>query len=302
MTAVEGAPGRLVQVGNRQIRVLTSDGPGPAVVFDAGAGGPLDSWWRVLEQLRGHVAWVAYDRPGLGGSQATDADDDKRPATIAATLAALLDELGETEPVILVGHSRGGLHIRAFASLYPLRTAGLIQVDPSHDRMLDSMAHLSSPIEHAVGKVFASVFTLLDKASMLGTPRLLAPLLASKKLTETLALAPTHAAAMRRAMTSRASLHATRLESTRLEPSLEQMSDLPLPPGIPVTVLSGDQMNDKRTKQPLRDALNALHAELAASAGGTHTVVPHCGHMVPITHPDAVVTAVLDLHGRITRK
>jgi pimeloyl-ACP methyl ester carboxylesterase len=45
-------------------------------------------------------------------------------------LRSLLAQAGARPPYILVGHSFGGLLIRAFAALYPQEVAGLVLVDP----------------------------------------------------------------------------------------------------------------------------------------------------------------------------
>jgi pimeloyl-ACP methyl ester carboxylesterase len=133
-------PGQLVQVGTRDVRIIRSDlgsTADPLVVFDAGAGASADSWWAVLRSLPQDVRWLAFDRPGLLFTTYDPPADDRLPSTLARDLTGLLDALGETGKVVLVGHSRGGLHTRVFAALYPDRVAGLVQVDPSHERMLD---------------------------------------------------------------------------------------------------------------------------------------------------------------------
>jgi len=56
------------------------------------------------------------------------------------------------------------------------------------------------------------------------------------------------------------------------------------PPGAPATILLGE-----RTRLAPRGV--ALH--LAASLGAPVVVVPGAGHMIPVTHPEAVVAAVL---------
>lgn len=46
-------------------------------------------------------------------------------------LNALLETLGVNHPIVLVGHSAGGMFARVFASRYPDRVAGLVLVDPA---------------------------------------------------------------------------------------------------------------------------------------------------------------------------
>src|SRR5690606_3048470 len=47
-----------------------------------------------------------------------------------------LQNAGEVGPYILVGHSIGGLYVRAFAQQYPEETAGIVLVDSAHPEQL----------------------------------------------------------------------------------------------------------------------------------------------------------------------
>ena len=51
---------------------------------------------------------------------------------IAAELHALLTAAEVPPPYVLVGHSFGGLTIRAYAASHPEDVAGLVFVDPAH--------------------------------------------------------------------------------------------------------------------------------------------------------------------------
>jgi pimeloyl-ACP methyl ester carboxylesterase len=99
----------------------------PTVILEAGAFGSSADWDFVLDDLARGGRVCAYDRAGLGQSPARPGEKDV--LTKAGELGALLDQLGETRPVILVGHSNGALYVEAFASLYPQRVAGLVYVD-----------------------------------------------------------------------------------------------------------------------------------------------------------------------------
>ena len=72
----------------------------------------------------------AYDRAGFGWS---DAGPMPRTAgRIADELHALLGAANIAPPYVLVGHSFGGLSIRAYATSHPEDVAGLVFVDPAH--------------------------------------------------------------------------------------------------------------------------------------------------------------------------
>jgi pimeloyl-ACP methyl ester carboxylesterase len=126
------APGLLVHIDGHQVH-LQVRGPhtgGPTVVLDAGMGSFSPNWYWVQHELAATVRSVAYDRAGLGWSRRSRRPRDAQ--TIAVELRDALREAGIEPPYVLVGHSFGGLPVRAFADLYPELTAGLVLVDASH--------------------------------------------------------------------------------------------------------------------------------------------------------------------------
>ena len=121
-----------------QVRVLTppeSAAGRPVVVFESGAGTGSSAWSPVLADVASFATAVAYDRAGIGGS---DADGQApTPRHVAERLHALLDEIGLKPPYVLVGHSWGGLLIRMFVAMYPADVGGLVYVDPTDPRSED---------------------------------------------------------------------------------------------------------------------------------------------------------------------
>ncbi|HEY2051437.1 MAG TPA: alpha/beta hydrolase [Caulobacteraceae bacterium] len=102
-------------------------GPAPTVILEAGAFGTSADWDRVLDDLSRGGRVCAYDRAGLGRSAPSEGGLDV--IARAQELGRLIDQIGETRPVILVGHSNGALYIQAFARLQPQRVAGLVYVN-----------------------------------------------------------------------------------------------------------------------------------------------------------------------------
>jgi pimeloyl-ACP methyl ester carboxylesterase len=99
----------------------------PTVILESGAFGTSADWDLVLDDLSRGGRVCAYDRAGVGDSPPRAGEEDV--TSIAEELASLLDALGETRPVILVGHSNGALYAEAFAALWPERVAGLVYVN-----------------------------------------------------------------------------------------------------------------------------------------------------------------------------
>ncbi|WP_028456427.1 alpha/beta fold hydrolase [Chitinilyticum litopenaei] len=113
-----------------EIAVFSRPGSAPIVVFEAGLGDGKAVWGAVIERLPKGQAVLAYDRPGYGDSAARNGE--RSPCTISAELAELLAQQAADAPVILVGHSLGGLYAYCFARQYPQRLAGLLLLDPTH--------------------------------------------------------------------------------------------------------------------------------------------------------------------------
>ncbi|WBB79220.1 alpha/beta hydrolase [Micromonospora sp. WMMD882] len=72
---------------------------------------------KLLAQRGGHRV-VAYDQPGHGRSGKL-ASGDYDIAALGHTLRRVLDRTAPEGPLVLVGHSMGGMTIMAFAELYP---------------------------------------------------------------------------------------------------------------------------------------------------------------------------------------
>ncbi len=101
----------------------------PTVVFDSGLGDDWLVWQKVQPALSMFTRACSYDRAGLGWS---DPQPGPRGAlTISEQLVDLLDKAQVRRPIVLVGHSAGGLYARAFASKYPAQVIALVLVDAS---------------------------------------------------------------------------------------------------------------------------------------------------------------------------
>jgi len=101
------------------------------VVVESAFGGSAQSWRAIAETVGRDTTVVTYDRAAYGTSGR--AMDRRTPREIARDLHGVLDAAGIARPVVLVGHSHGGICVRAFAGLYAEEVAGMVLVDSAHE-------------------------------------------------------------------------------------------------------------------------------------------------------------------------
>ncbi|HEY5106907.1 MAG TPA: alpha/beta hydrolase [Caulobacteraceae bacterium] len=219
----------------------------PTVILEAGAFGTSADWDLVVNDLAKDGRACAYDRGGLGASAPRAGAED--PVSIARELAGVLDRLGETAPVILVGHSNGELYVEAFASLYPQRVAGVVYVngvgvdDLNDPKLLGYLADERRLSDLAVTAASAG----------------LAPLIASR-LTEDEGLGDAAAERKRQALTCHPCLRVARDEDRQIVPGLTEVERLGgVPADIPTVVIVG-------ATQPRRGSARAWRAAEVAPA------------------------------------
>ena len=121
---------KVVETPRGAVEITEQDGPEPTVVFVSGISGSNAIWREVFEDIGRTNAVFTYHRPGYGETPNTELPRDGR--TIVENLRALLAERGIAQPVILVGHSAGGLYSQIFARRYPAEVAGMVLLDPVH--------------------------------------------------------------------------------------------------------------------------------------------------------------------------
>jgi hypothetical protein len=108
----------------------------PTVILEAGytASGTETFGTTIQPTLAQTTRVCTYDRAGDGTSDARPASVTPLTATTQATeLHALLDTIGERAPFVLVGHSYGGIVVRAFAARYPQEVVGMVLLDASSE-------------------------------------------------------------------------------------------------------------------------------------------------------------------------
>jgi len=87
-------------------------------------------WWPIQDELSGHARVLTWDRPGYGESGPPLSP--RTVGNVAAEALELLARVAPDGPLVLVGHSQGGLYSNAVARLAGDRVVGVVLLDPAH--------------------------------------------------------------------------------------------------------------------------------------------------------------------------
>lgn len=120
--------GRYVTLTDGRRIGLSCTGKGsPTVVLTAGMGDWSGTWAQIQPALAASTRTCAWDRAGVGFSSPS-----RVPQTIEATTADLEAALARASvkgPLVVVGHSFGGLETLRFADRHRRQVAGMVLVD-----------------------------------------------------------------------------------------------------------------------------------------------------------------------------
>jgi pimeloyl-ACP methyl ester carboxylesterase len=250
---------------------FTRSGTGAPLVLLHGLGSSRHAWDPVVPALSGHFEVIAVDLPGFGDSEPVPAQAGPLPATLAAAVARLLDELGVTIPH-LAGNSLGGWVALELAAIRP--AASLTLLSPA------GLWHGNAPLYNRAS-LRTSRWLTRHAGGLLSR-------LATYRLGRALILGQTHGRPMQlTAQYARAAIHAMGtcpgFDAT-LKATATRRYVATAPISAPVTVAFGS-----------RDRLLLRHQSrhLDQLPPGTRVeAMPGCGH-VPMADDPGAVTAVI---------
>jgi pimeloyl-ACP methyl ester carboxylesterase len=264
-------PGERVDVGGYRLHLHVEGGAngGPTVILDHGGSSMSAPWAWIRTGLAEDMRVVAYDRPGMGWSDAPPEPVDAVQAVHDLHLA--LQSLGVEGPYVLVGHSMGALTVRVFAQLYPDEVAGLVLLDPRDVtwegvyEQEPQMSPAAAAVIKAAGRV--GLVRLLGRFSpdLDGLPA------QERAQVESIANSHHHMGSLEQEGQIGDSAAAWLIEN-------EEMLDVPL------LVLSAGEAGGG-FDQAQRAGLTALHERLAARAPqGERRILSGANHVTLVTH------------------
>lgn len=291
-------PGELVQVGDHKLHVMRA-GEGPTVVFENGPGGMGIDWSLVMPEVSEFATTIAYDRAGLGWSEPASGSRDI--ATLVTELNQMLQATGATPPYVLVGHSYGGLIVRAYAYTYPEDVAGLVLVDAAHEDQFEIYPEEYAAKAENIGQQMASLRLVYRLVTGSGVPALLGA--ATKDVSQHL---PTELGEAREAATLIDSSHSVAAtdEMTALPSSLDHVKQIRAPLGdIPVIILTHGRLIDAGVPEGLEEEVEAAWQAmqtnlLEISTDSSLTIAEQSGHNIHVEQPELVIEAIREVLGR----
>jgi len=278
-------PGTIYLVDGHHMRMDCTGSGSPTIVLESGLGNDGLIWGGVQPELAKTTRVCSYDRAGMGWSDAVSGPRDADH--IASQLHALLLEAKVTGPLVLMGHSLGGIFLRDYATRYPAGIAGMVFLDAT-----TPMQRHNPVFRAAEAKQWPPIWvrlTFYRTEMILGVPRLFGACSqpvkgfageAEKLEAEALCAAPVWTA--------------TREEMDAEQSSLETVHTGPFG-ALPILVFSQDLDNQMPKQNPpqfmvdARNAMNQMQEDLKnLSTRGRRIIARDSGHEIQLERPDLI--------------
>ncbi|HHT7009059.1 alpha/beta hydrolase [Bacillus paranthracis] len=260
------------------------------VVIQTGMTCSFYDWLPIIEKLSQHFTVVSYHRPGYGKSELGN-----HSRTILQTtkeLHMLLQKLDIHEPIILIGHSYGGLCAQHFAMLYENKLQSLILVD-STSMNLHRLDELHLPISDQTDSddMWLQKYNTYSKMDVEMLSNELKTMLADQSRQQIeFSTSPT----LYKATASELSEWKNCARSIK---ELYKTIEVPLivigrDPQYSITQLTEDGMQKEEATQLEAMWQELIHEQLQISINSQYILAEHAGHGIENDRPDIIIEAV----------
>jgi len=164
------APGRMINIGSHSIHTRLIGKGDVTIIMDAGAG-ELGSfaYLPIENQLAQQAKVLLYDRAGCNWSE--QSEYKRTPEEISKELNQVIKQLDISGPLILVGHSQGGLNMMKYAAMFRDHVNALVLIDAAHPNAFHEMpVEVREVLMNASGNI-----DLVNVIARIGLLRLLMP-------------------------------------------------------------------------------------------------------------------------------
>lgn len=311
-SAIYAAPQRLVAVeGARRLNLYRVGSGGPTVVLDAGSGNSTATWRHVQAEIGKTTRACAYDRAGLGFSDAAARPSDLR--NIVDDLHRLVEAAPISRPFVYAGHSLAGAAGLLYVATYPEDIAGAVLVEPAFAGEVQALEAPLPPGErHTIADSFWR-FVAFDRACLalarqgalaspaMGETRACVDVSGNPdRLDNILRAVDAHLQTLPRVWKAQESeLSSFTPEGDKPDIDTQELDAAhPSFGGKPLLVLSrGVEEGAPGVPPSYRPAVEAAwragHDRIASlSSRGVNIIIPGASHYIQIDRPEAVVDAV----------
>ena len=251
-------PGQMIDVGGYKLYIACTGAGSPTVLLEAGLGEPssdIAGW--IAPSVAQNTRVCVYDRAGRGRSESAPGPQDG--IAVATDLHTLLERAHITGPLVLVGHSTGGVYVRIFAARYPDQVAGMVLLDSQPNEAFTGL-----PDYPAFYSLFRRGSALFPSFARFGVARL-------ASLNTGASLPPQARTDERRTWSTTRHYRTLRDEFAELPTALKQAQALTTLGDEPLIVITaGKKAQDGWL--PLQDEMATL------STNGLHRVLPDVEH------------------------
>jgi len=269
---IRNPPGKQFSIGTHRLHAQLLGDDEVTVLFEPGLGGYAMEWVPLAEKLSSNVQVCLYDRAGYGWSD--PGINPRHIVRLAAEIKQLLSAMSLTGPIILVGHSYGGLIMRQLASILPNKVLGLVLVDSSHEDQFEKLA---------------------DKSRVAMLPTSNHFVLSAPDLPD--GLRPDLKAKIEAFSRMRKSYTAIHNEISSFEASCSYIREHRTLFEFPVTILTrGIDPHDENDKGERHSIWNELQKDmLNLSSNSQQIIAQQSGHHIHIDEPDYIQQAIAEL-------
>lgn len=138
---------KMIDLGGYELHISCSGqsiNNSPTVVMEAGLNSSSETWSHIKAEIAQLTRACTYDRAGVGKSDPPP-QQPRTSSQVARDLHTLLTKSGMDGPIVLVGHSFGGINVRMYASLYSKDVVGMVLVDSSHEEETEKWLAIIPP-------------------------------------------------------------------------------------------------------------------------------------------------------------
>ncbi|MBG9537894.1 alpha/beta hydrolase [Bacillus thuringiensis] len=263
------------------------------VVIQTGMGCSFYDWFPIIEKLSQHFTVVSYHRPGYGKSDL--GNDSRTIRQVTKELHMLLQKLAIHEPIILIGHSYGGLCAQHFTMLHEDKLQALILVD-STSMNLHRLDELHLPISDQTDSddMWLQKYNTYSKMDVDMLSNKLKPMLAGQSRQQI------------EFSTSPSLYKATASELSEWKNCALSLKELYKTLEIPLIVISRDPQYAItqliKGGMPIEEATQLeamwqelIHEQLKLSMNSQYILAEHAGHGIENDRPDIIIEAVHSL-------